>query len=150
MQDLNAYILESQSDYKNPIEGIDWDNPNKEGCQVLEKWLKENNLMPKGKIYSNKYLKYQIWNVYVVNDTYCLGYEYEMQRPFKKNVHSKDRILEFYKEHLLAVSKGGNILYPEESKADYKVINPIAEKLGMKYNKTGEFKPDGVKSCWDD
>lgn len=156
MIDLNKFIKESKEDtssYTNPIEGVNWENPNDEGCKIIEKWLKDNNLMPNGRVFDNKYMKSQNWKVMIFrsDDTrfYSLGYDCVIQRPFKKRLETTNRILEFYEKCLMAASKGGIVLYPNENKIEYSIIEPIAKKLGMKYNKEGEFLVPGEKSGWD-
>lgn len=124
---------------------LNFDDPQAGDVRVIQDLLEVNGILPTS--FGGYKLFVGIRKDYDGNSFLTLKYEGVKNIPFKGKVKISGTLIEFYKSSILA-SDRGSILYPSDSSEAYLIINKVANLLGFKYNKDGEFLKPGATSYW--
>lgn len=166
MKSLEEYIqLNEAKDLPEiiyPFE-VDWE-PNEEGCKTIEKWLKDEGLMPTQRPSWIKSSCQKVkWGVYLWKDddrntNYAFGYTYEIKKKVKETyriggvpysnmkvqtIKGMSSLLMFYSTCITRDNKGIAIESDDKYFKDkMSIIQPIVDKLPVKYDsKNIEYLP---------
>lgn len=134
---------------------VDWE-PNEDGCKAIEKWLKDEGLMPKERPSWIKSSCQKVkWEVYIWTDDdknhhYAFGYTYEIKKKIKETYRvggvpytntktqttkGMSSLLMFYSTCITRDNKGVAIESDDKYFNDkMSIIQPIIDKLNVKFD----------------
>jgi len=129
---------------------VDFENPKDEDAKELEAILKKEGVFPTATKLDSKYTTFNKWFIEVNSwGGLSLKYNATFSKPYKKKQNYNSRMIDFDIDSFIATSSGGSVIYKNECPETWdKVIIPIADFFGAKFNKDGEFLMPGAKSKW--
>ena len=162
MKTINNYIVEklhldkdtdvnkSKMTFNDICPTVDFEKPTDKDAEELEAILKKNGVLPTATKLDSKYYTYNKWFIALNNwDGLSLKCNVTYSKPYKKKQTYTTRMIDFDIDSFIATTSGGSVIYKNESPEVWdKVIVPIADFFGAKFNKDGEFLMPGAKSKW--
>ena len=159
MKYIGAYILEKlhlnkginsgpkKLTFHDVVPEVDFDNPTDEDAKKLEKALKDAGAFPAATKLDSQHHTYNKWYIGVNKyNGLSLYADVTFAKPYKKTRTYKGVYIDFDVDSFLA-STSTCVIYKSERPLTWeKVIQPIADFFGAKFNKDGEFLMPGAKT----
>ena len=161
MKQLNNYILEKltinkdtevndKTTFSSVVNGVNFEHPTEEDAKKLEQAFKDAGVFPTASKLDSKYHTFNKWFVRCKDGQLQLAFEVTYSKPYKKKSTYTSRAIDFDVDSFIAMQSGGSVIYKYEAPEMWdKVIMPIANFFGAKFNKDGEFLMPGAKSKWN-
>ena len=134
------------------VPGVNFEDPTDEDCKKLEDAFRKAGVLPTVSRLDSRYHTYNYWFVGISRGGIALKANITFSKPYKKKETYNRAYIEFSQDDdsFIAGNSGGVFYKYESPEAWEKVIMPIADFFGAKFNKAGEFLMPGASSHWND